>query len=182
MIRRLLALALGIILLQAGVARADEALTEAAEREKARRAGQKPQKVKRFTDDDLKKLAGKGGPAGAAAAATPAATQAPSSETIDTATPEIEQWQSQVDAARSELRKREAAVRELEARIGELRAEFSRPVRLNEANRERRIAGDIAALAAELEAARQLAEDARQSLDDVLEQARRAGIPASQFD
>jgi hypothetical protein len=173
-------LLLGLVLVQTGAVRADETLTEAARRENARRVAQKPQKVKKFTDDDLKKLPGKGAPADPAAAGTPAPDPGVDMSGDEESKPES--WRPAVDAARAEVRSREAAVKELEGRIQELRNEFSQRTRLNEPNRERRIADDIAAVATQLENARQGVEDAKQALDDLLEEARRAGVSASQLE
>jgi hypothetical protein len=171
---------LGLLFYCAMALAAQETLTEAAGREKARRAGQSAEKTKKFTDEDLAKLA-KAHPPGKAASA-PASSQSQESSGFDDGGPSTpEFWRPAVDGARAEVARREGAVKELEARIQELRAD-TRPTRLTEPNRAGVIAQEISKLLGELETAKTSVEEAKQALEDLLEEARRAGVPASQLE
>lgn len=91
-------------------------------------------------------------------------------------------WRPRVEGARAEVARRETAVKDLEVRIKELRDSVSHPVRLNEANRDGAIARDTLELQRQLEVAQQSLEEAKQAVEAVLEEARRAGVPASQLE
>ncbi len=184
MTTRVVVLALTVLFLGDGSVRSQETLAEAAAREKARRAEQKAKKGKKYTDEDLKKLGAKSATKAGAAAPAPQSSPATSASTEGPAVDESsrEFWRPRVEGARAEVARREAAVKDLEVRIKELRDSVSHPVRLNEANRDGAIARDTLELQRQLEVAQQSLEEAKQAVEAVLEQARRAGVPASQLD
>jgi hypothetical protein len=175
------------VLLAVGAARSDDAketLSEAAAREKSRRAAQKAKSVKKFTDEDLKKLGGKPG-AKPAVAASPQQAAPDNSATADNPAADpgrAEFWRPRVEPAKRDVERCEAVVSSLEARLKELRMSPSRPVRLGEANRDLAIAHDIQSTLEEMETAKRAVDVAKQALEDILEEARRAGVPGSQFE
>jgi hypothetical protein len=183
MTTRVIVFALSALLVPIRSARADETLAEAAAREKERRAEQKAKKGKTFTDEDLKKLGGKPTATPDASAAgnrSVSTSEAPEGRSSDESTPEF--WRPRVDAARAEVARREAVVKDLEVRIKELRDSVSHPVRLNEANRDGAMAREALELQGQLETARQSVDEGKQALDDLLEEARHAGVPADQLE
>jgi len=177
---------LTVVLLAVGTVRSEdsqETLAAAAAREKARRAAQKAKSVKKFTDEDLKKLGGKPGAKPAAAASTQQASPdggAPEGAPSDSSRAEF--WRPRVDPARAEVVRCEAVVSGLEARLQELRMSQTRPVRLGEPNRDLAIMHDIQSTLEEMETAKHAVDEAKQALEDIIEEARRAGVPASQLE
>jgi len=176
-----------VVLLAVGTARAEDSqgtLAEAAAREKARRAAQKAKSVKKFTDEDLKKLGGK--PSRKPVAAEAAQQASPDSgvppEGAPTDPSRAEFWRPRVAPARAEVERCEAVVSGLETRLKELRMSQTRPVRLGEPNRDLAIMHDIQSTLEEMETAKHAVDEAKQALEDILEEARRAGVPASQLD
>jgi hypothetical protein len=174
-------------LLAAGAVRSDdskETLSEAAAREKARRSAQKAKGVKKFTDEDLRKLGGKPGAKPAAAAspqqAAPDKSAVPDDPASDPSRAEF--WRPRAEPAKQNVARCEAVVSSLETRLKELRMSQGRPVRLGEPNRDLAIAHDIQSTLEEMETAKRAVDGAKQALEDILEEARRAGVPASQLE
>jgi chromosome segregation ATPase len=179
------------LLAQATGARADEALTQAAEREKARRTEQKASRkakpAKRYTDEDLRALAeaakkSQARQEGSSQEPSAAARASEEGESSDPQDDAARGFRQSVADKRKEIAGLEAGVNEIDARIAELRAERSKPTRLTEVNRDRSINNDIAAATAELEKAKTAVAEAKQQLEDLLEEARQAGVPYSQLE
>jgi hypothetical protein len=179
------------LLAHATGASGDEALAQAVEREKARRAEHKAERkakpAKRYTDEDLKAQAesaqkGKAGAQGSSQEPTVEVGASDEGGASDSEEHVARGFQQSVALKRKELAGLEARVNEIEARIGELRGERSRPTRLTEVNRDRSINNDIAAATAELEEARQTVALSKQQLEDLIEEARRAGVPYNQLE
>lgn len=181
-------LALVGLLAVAGPALADETLAAAAEREKARRAAQqadpKAEPAKAYTDEDLEALNkddSKGGKASgrSAAKARQAAEPAQEPPAEDDPAPALRE---RVAAQRQEVAARQGSIKALEDRIAELRYERSRPTRLTETNRDQSINREIVEATAKLEEAKRDLADAEAVLEEIVEEARRAGVPYSQLE
>ena len=162
-----------------------ETLTGAAAREKERRVNQGETRGKSYTDDDLKRLprtqASPGNDA-EGTASTSSSDEGASSSDASSENEERERWRTRVVQGREDIQRFEAQLKELEGRIQEARSESMRPTRIGEANREASIARDVTALLGQVDETRKLIEDAKQNLEDLIEEARVAGVPYSQLE
>jgi hypothetical protein len=180
--------ALAALLVNGSLARGEESLTAAAEREKARRAGQqadpKATPAKTYTDEDLKTLnkdASKEGTPREGSTAEAARASVSSDEPAEEEDP-APRFRERVAEHRREIAAQQERIKTIEARIAELRAERSRPTRLTEVNRDQSINQDIVEATASLEEAKQALAAAEDELEATVEEARRAGVPYSQLE
>ena len=181
-----------------------QSLAEVAARDQERRARQGSPSAPAYTDADLRAspsprpspspspspISWKGAPAKpigwkapvspspAAASRTAAPSPLPTPEAPDRSAQERAQlearWRATARERREALARAEARVAELEARITALRNDLS-PVGLGDPNREQTRQADIGQAQRELEAARVALATARKAVDDLEDDARRAG-------
>ncbi len=178
--RRGLPVVLAALLLGSAVgAVCDESLADAAAREKARREAEraKGQASRTFTDDDLKGGPTKPKEAGGAAVSSEGASSPSAEQTVS----EWGTWKSRVRTNRDAVGGIEAKIAKLNQKIGELRADNGLG-RTTAVNRDREIQQEITAALKEITDLEKDLAQARERLDDTLEQARRAGVPAGELE
>jgi hypothetical protein len=175
--------ALSVVLIAgaAPVAAQTPTLAELAKKEAERRKAQKPA-GKVYTNKDLPESAKKD-PASAAQApgapAAPVAGAAPAGPEPAAATSgeqkDEKYWRDRIAQAREELRRNEAFAEALQSRINALTRDFSS--RDNPVQRAR-VADDRERALAEQARVKVEIENGRKKVDDIEEEARRAGVPA----
>jgi hypothetical protein len=185
LIRTLCAAALGLIAVAAAGVPAAEAqtptLAELAKKEAERRKAQKPA-GKTYTNKDLPESAKKD-PAQAAPAPAAPAPQAPTAAPAgpEAAAPSAgdqkdeKYWRDRIALAREELRRNEAFAEALQSRINGLNRDFIN--RDNPVQRSR-IGDDRERALAEQVRVKTEIENGRKKIEDIEEEARRAGVPA----
>lgn len=158
-------------------------LAELAKREEARRkAVQAPAKV--VTSDDVKKgtpATAPAAPATAAPAATAPATPAAAPGADDKANTKADEpvkdqayWQQRISQAREELRRNEMFADALQTRINSLTADFTAR---DDPYQRARIGEDRVKALAELDRLKADVALGKKQIDDIQEEARRAGVP-----
>ena len=156
-------------------------LAELAKREEARRkAVQAPAKV--VTSDDVKKgtpATPSGAPttAAPAAAATPAVApgaDAKAASKADEPAKDQAYWQQRISQAREELRRNEMFADALQTRINSLTADFTAR---DDPYQRARIGEDRVKALAELDRLKADIALGKKQIDDIQEEARRAGVP-----
>jgi hypothetical protein len=157
-------------------------LAELAKKEAERRKAQKPA-GKVYTNKDLPESAKKDPNQASPAPAAPAA-QAPATTTAGEGGPtapaggdqkDEKYWKERITLAREELRRNEAFAEALQSRINALTRDFSS--RDNPVERAR-VADDRERALAEQARVKGEIENGRKKIEDIEEEARRAGVPA----
>jgi archaellum component FlaC len=178
-------LALGMIL--PGTVQA-ESLAELAAREKARRARSDATKVKAITSEDLEAVAREQGKSAEPASSdtttgdsTDRGEQLAASDDLAQYDAKFERWKGDVASAKEAVAAQETKIKDLETEIAQLRADLN-PTHMTAVNREATVNQEITDRLAKIEAAKSDLEAAKQKVEDVLEAARKDGIPISQLD
>jgi hypothetical protein len=168
------------VLLLAAAPALPQSLGEVAERSNKQRKGT-PAKV--YTNDDLNeshdapegKVASPAAPAPAAPAATPSggASTAPApAPTMDPA----QRWRRDAKARRDAVARAEANVAAIQAKIDALLLDLN-PTNVGDPNRLQTIEAEKAKALADLEMAKEELAQARQGVEDLEDEARKAGVP-----
>jgi len=147
------------------------------EPKQARKPAPKASPVPSYTNDDLKKgSAGSTGEGTGEGATSPTPEETPAYETESSETPALveEQWRSRADAARSAIQTAEDAVRSLEEESKALNLRVLMSTDTNEILDLRRQQQEMAT---QVEQAKQNLVQAKQAMDDLETEARRASVP-----
>jgi len=156
-------------------------LAEVAKKEAERRKGIKEAK-KVLTNDDLPESARKpkgapaeGAPAGAPAAQAPAADQKAQPAAADSGSQKDEKyWRSRMTQAQESLRRNEAFLEALQSRVNGLTTDF---VNRDDPYQRQKIGEDRQKALNEMERVKAEIELGKKQLDDIQEEARKAGVP-----
>ena len=168
--RRLVALLLFLSFASMSVIAAAQSLGEVAEKTKKERKG-KEGKV--FTNEDLgPERSPAPPPPPGAGTATPAPPSASTATTMDPS----QRWRRDAQNAREGIARAQTKVDRLQAVVSAMLQDMS-PTNVGDPNRLQNLERDKAAALAELETAKDELAKARQALEDLEEQARKAGVP-----
>ena len=156
------------------------ALADVAKKEQQRRKGTKPaQKV--YTNKDLPAPAPAPDPAAAPAAtqptpipAEPAAAQQPEQQKAAGDQKDESFWRNRMLAAREELRRNEVFLEALQSRVNALSADF---VNRDDPYQRAKIGEDRQKAVAEMDRVRRDIEQTKNSIENIEEEARKAGVP-----
>jgi hypothetical protein len=171
-------LVLVLALLMPTVLVAEETLSEAADKEKARRAKQKGQPAKVYTNEDLPseeetKVGKKDGTKGKGKA-TPTVTPTPAPSAGADRRVEEAQWKGRAAAARSALQQAEVAVAALKDALSRL---GTQTIASTDTSEILRLKEEQEKVRAEIEQAEQTVQAAKGALAELEEEARRQHIP-----
>jgi hypothetical protein len=152
-----------------------QSLGEAAAKEKERRGGHKDQ-AKTYTNEDLPKKTASQGVVNAAASSYVPPDTSPTQSRPTEADAKEAGWRSRAGAARGAVKSAEAKAESLDS---ESRRLLTERLESTDTNEILRLQAEQQSVNEQLEAAKQENETAKKGLADLLEAARREGIPSA---